>query len=256
MTSLRNRVCSQYINSLRRKTVTTVLFWDIDGTLLTTARAGVFALEEAASTVIGADVSLTDMDTAGLTDRRIAINILKHCGVAPDAAKVDQLLHLYGQRLPASLGRKQGAVLEGVVEILERAHERTDVVSMLLTGNIEAGAKAKLTHYGLDGYFSHGAFSDKTEDRRTIARDALALAEAVVDGFYGNNCAGVASDQFYVIGDTPHDIVGGSAINARVIAVASGGYDLETLKTYDPWWALPCLPEPNEFFRKLGLEVA
>lgn len=236
--------------------MTTILFWDIDGTLLTTARAGVFALEEAASDVIGSEVSLTDMKTAGLTDRQIAINILERHRVAPDATKVDRLLHLYGQKLPASLWRKQGAVLKGVQEILACAHERSDVVSMLLTGNIEAGARAKLTHYGLDTYFTHGAFSDKTEDRTAIARDALALAKEVLSGLRLGNDPNADSDQFYVIGDTPHDIVCGKAINARVVAVASGGYDLETLKTYGPWCALPSLPEPNVFFEKLGLELS
>ena len=234
----------------------TILFWDIDGTLLTTARAGIFALEEAASEVIGTEVNLTDMITAGLTDRQIAINILEHYGMTLDAARIDRLLHLYGQKLPANLGRKQGAVLKGVQEILERVHERSDVISMLLTGNIEAGAKAKLAHYGLDAYFTHGAFSDKTEDRTAIARAALAQAEAIVGELSPDRCADIAPDQLYVIGDTPHDIVCGKAINVRVVAVASGGYDLETLKSYEPWWALSCLPEPDEFFRKLGLEAS
>ncbi|WP_287298198.1 hypothetical protein [Moorena sp. SIO2C4] len=44
--------------------MTTVLFWDIDSTLLTTKRAGIFALEEAASEVIGETVSLTNLETA------------------------------------------------------------------------------------------------------------------------------------------------------------------------------------------------
>ena len=33
--------------------MTTYLFWDIDGTLLTTARAGIFACEEAFQEVLG-----------------------------------------------------------------------------------------------------------------------------------------------------------------------------------------------------------
>jgi phosphoglycolate phosphatase-like HAD superfamily hydrolase len=236
--------------------MTTILFWDIDGTLLTTARAGVFALEEAAREVIGFEVDLTDMDTAGLTDRQIAINILDRYGVTANASRVDRLLRFYGQKLPASLGRKQGSVLQGVREILERVHGRSDVISMLLTGNIQAGAKAKLAHYGLDAYFAHGAFSDKTEDRTAIAREALALAERIVAASRPGHGRSIASDRLYVIGDTPHDIACGKAINARVVAVASGGYDLETLESYEPWWALSCLPKPDVFLRKLGLEAS
>ena len=48
------------------------LFWDIDGTLLTTARAGIFALEEACEEVLGERIDLATMRTAGLTDAEIA----------------------------------------------------------------------------------------------------------------------------------------------------------------------------------------
>jgi phosphoglycolate phosphatase-like HAD superfamily hydrolase len=223
----------------------TILFWDIDGTLLTTGRAGIFALEDAASEVIGRRVELAGLETAGLTDPQIAMNILEHHGVPADADKVERLLRRYGEELPGSLTRKQGAVLKGVREILDTLHPRTDVHSFLLTGNIEAGAKAKLAHYGLDAYFAQGAFSDQTADRVAIARKALAMAEAVVGGS--------VSGSVYVIGDTPHDIHCGNAINARVVAVASGSYDLASLVAHQPWWTVPVLPEPHVFLRKIGL---
>ena len=48
----------------------TVLFWDIDGTLLTTGKAGVPAWEEAVKEVIGRDFQLSKFRIAGLTDYR------------------------------------------------------------------------------------------------------------------------------------------------------------------------------------------
>ena len=56
------------------------LFWDIDGTLLLTARAGVFALEEAAEEAIGTPVDLSTMKTAGMTDAEIAVAIVDTYG--------------------------------------------------------------------------------------------------------------------------------------------------------------------------------
>ena len=53
----------------------TVLFWDIDGTLLTTARAGVFAWEEAVRELTGRKFDLITMRVAGLTDYQIAIRM-------------------------------------------------------------------------------------------------------------------------------------------------------------------------------------
>lgn len=231
--------------------MTTFLFWDIDGTLLTTGRAGIFALEEAALEVTGKAIDLTTMKTAGLTDRQIAVEIIRCAGIAPSPDKVDRLLQRYGEQLPASLHRKQGRVLSGVREILDRLRGREDVVSLLLTGNIQAGARAKLAHYGLSGYFSHGAFCDAVEDRVAIARAALAIAAQM-------HPDGRAPDpqRLFVIGDTPHDITCGHAIHARVVAVASGGYALGELQRHRPWWALESLPEADVFLERLGLSLA
>ena len=43
----------------------TLVFWDIDGTLLTTGRAGIFAWQEALHEVTGREVDLWSFDTAG-----------------------------------------------------------------------------------------------------------------------------------------------------------------------------------------------
>lgn len=222
-----------------------VLCWDIDGTLLTTKRAGVFALEDAASEVTGIPLDLSQLQTAGLTDRQIAADILNLAQIAADNSLIEQMLELYGKYLPESLPKRQGYVLEGVKPILDCLQQRDDVFNLLLTGNIEAGAKAKLTYYGLAGYFQGGGFADGAENRIAIARKAKTIAEAKLGK--------LASDQLYVIGDTPHDIKCGQAIEARVVAVATGSSTLEELETYQPWWAISELPEPQVFLSKIGL---
>jgi phosphoglycolate phosphatase-like HAD superfamily hydrolase len=40
-----------------------------------------------------------------------------------------------------------------------------------------------------------------------------------------------------IIGDTPADITCGAGIGARAIAVATGGYTLEELTSFQPWRA-------------------
>ncbi len=225
--------------------MTTILCWDIDGTLLTTARAGIFALEDAAKELMGKSVDFSQLPTAGMTDRQIAANILKQGGMEPEQQKIDQLLDLYASYLPTSLPRRPGKVLEGVREILEQLKSRSDVLSILLTGNISKGAQAKLTYYGLDQYFTHGAFADVNQERRAIATEAVALATAIV----GN----LNLDRFFVIGDTPHDIDCCAAIRGKAIAVATGVYSLAELEEHNPWWAIPSLPTPEIFFEKVGL---
>ena len=218
----------------------TVLFWDIDGTLLTTAKAGVFAWEGAVRELTGREFELVSMRIAGLTDFQIAERTFETLGIGTDAQFLRRFVDRYGELLPSSLPRKQGSVMPNVREILEHLRSRSDVRSYLLTGNTRAGARAKLTHYDLIQYFQDGAFAEDAGDRGSIARRALKLAKQ--GGI-------VAEDRVFVIGDTPHDVECARAIDARTIAVATGGYTLEELKAHHPWCALNELPPVDKFVR-------
>jgi phosphoglycolate phosphatase len=228
--------------------MTQVLYWDIDGTLLSTARAGIFALEEAAREVCGAAPDLSELPTAGLTDGRIAAMILERAGCAPEPERIDALLRAYERHLPERLGWRAGRVMPGVEAVLEALAARDDVISLLLTGNTAGGATAKLRHYGLDRFFpdAAGAFCASADDRETIARRARDLArERVGEAF--------DPDRTYVIGDTPHDVRCGKAIGARTVAVATGSVSAEELRAAEPWLLLDRLPEPDAFCSALGL---
>jgi phosphoglycolate phosphatase len=219
--------------------VSVVLFWDIDGTLLTTARAGIFSLEDALAEVSGVRVDLDGMATAGMTDYTIAEAALARAGHAVDEEIVQRFLEVHGRQLPDYLHRRDGRVLPGVREVLADLSGRHDVVNLLLTGNTEAGAAAKLAHYGLAEFFGRGgAFCVGPGERSEIAHRALPLA---------NGSPAV------VIGDTPADVECGKAIEARTIAVATGSYSVEELEATDPWLVLEQLPEPGRFRELLGL---
>lgn len=225
--------------------MTLVLFWDLDGTLLTTARAGIHAWEEAAAAVVGRPVDFSTLHTAGYTDVEIAARILEAFDLDARCPElVLDLVRRYEAALPGCLGRRQGRVLPGAREILEAVKGRPDVLSMLLTGNTAAGARAKLRHYGLDGLFVHGAFADGCPDRRSIARNALAMAGRILG-------AEPDARRMFVIGDTPRDVECAHEIGARAVAVASGSYSLEELGRCGAWWVLPELPPPGVFLGRL-----
>src|SRR5207247_5800317 len=142
-----------------------VLFWDIDGTLLSTARAGVFAFEEAAREVCGTETDLAALRTAGLTDSEVAALAIESCGRAPSPDLVSSFLRAYERHLPERLHWRKGGVLGGVEEILDDLEVRPEVVCLLLTGHNAAGAHAKLTHYGLAPHYAAGAFCDGVDAR-------------------------------------------------------------------------------------------
>jgi phosphoglycolate phosphatase len=217
-----------------------VLFWDIDGTLLTTGKAGVPAWEQAVREVIGHDFELSRFRVAGLTDYQIAVRTFEMLEVPADDSMIRRMVTRYEELLPQELPKKPGRVLPNVREILEHMRRRPDVRSYLLTGNTRGGARAKLTHYQLFHYFRDGAFAEDSGDRSTIAMRALALARA----------AGLVADEgVFVVGDTPHDIDCAKAIGARTIAVATGGYSLPELVSHQPWRAFDELPAAEEFAR-------
>ena len=226
--------------------MSTVLCWDIDGTLLTTGRAGVFAFERAIQDVCGVEAALMEVPTSGLTDHEVATAFLARAGCATDSHTVTAVLRAYEGHLPERLQWRQGRVLQGAREALEALQERDDVLSLLLTGNTAAGAEAKLRHYGLWDYFAAagGAFCTGDAPREAIAEQVRARAAEMLDREPG---------ALFVIGDTPADVRCGKAIGARTVAVASGTYSVDELEAVEPWLVLPGLPPPAELLPMLGL---
>jgi phosphoglycolate phosphatase len=225
----------------------TILFWDIDGTLLTTARGGVLALEDACLEVTGHALDLQAIKSDGLTDHQLAARILEQAGATPRPELVEAYLRHYERQLPVRLPLRQGRVLDNVREILTHLREhRPAVHSMLLTGNTRAGADAKLSHYGLREFFEGGAFSEDVGPRADIAVRALA---AVRERFPDEM---IALDRVFVLGDTPHDIDCARAVGVKSIAVASGVYPAAALTAHGAWTVLERLPEPPSFDVVIG----
>ena len=104
-----------------------VLFWDIDGTLLTTGKAGVPAWEAAVLEVTGREFQLSSIRVPGLTDYQIAVRTFEMLGLEPDEAAIRRMVRRYEELLPASLPLKKGTVLPNVREILEHLSSRPDV---------------------------------------------------------------------------------------------------------------------------------
>jgi phosphoglycolate phosphatase-like HAD superfamily hydrolase len=218
------------------------VFWDIDGTLLSTGRAGIFAWERALLEEFDVALDLSEMRTPGLTDTEIAVSLARRARRDATEQQVSSMLARYGLHLPSCLPLREGRVLPGVAAVLERLSRESDVRSYLLTGNTRAGADAKLSHYGLREYFAGGVFADGCLDRVQIAEGAARLAAAEAPAG-GARC--------FVVGDTPHDIRCGKAIGAHTIAVATGDFTIDELQIHEPWVVLRHLPAPTDFLQLL-----
>src|SRR6516225_6059643 len=200
--------------------------FDIDGTLLASGGAGKAALELALTEEFGIALRV-QIPYAGRTDRAIARDLLR-CHEIDDTRENWQKLRMgYLARLPDSMNRHQGRVLPGILALLHELQRRGDIALGLLTGNVRAGARVKLGHYGLFEHFAFGGFGDLHFDRDDVAREALSATRTHM----GRE---PMLERVFVIGDTPLDVQCARAIGAKVVAVATGMHSYEQLQAAKP----------------------
>lgn len=212
------------------------MFWDIDGTLIRSNRAGLYALEQAVGELYGQTRGFEHIPTAGMTDTSIAAAMIADLTGQPAVlTAVTALTKRYEQLLVGQLEQHGGQVLPGVMELLTYVNKQPNWHSLLLTGNSECGAMIKLQHFGLAKYFdfNNSAFCCDYLQRDEIAADALTTfklltAEQLALGL--------------VIGDTPNDIRCGNKIGLYTLAVATGRYSLSELARCNPWRTTAYLP--------------
>ena len=221
-----------------------IVLFDIDGTLISSGGAGKAALEKALAEEFGVTHAIEKLELSGRTDRAILADLFNLHALDDTPENRQRLVAAYLRNLPESLATRGGRVLPGIAALLDLLSARDDVAVGLLTGNLRAGARVKLGHFGLCDYFAFGGFGDHHLDRDEVAREALEAARAHLDG-------SVCLERTWVIGDTPLDVRCARAIGARVAAVATGWHLLEELEAAQPDLLLQDLSDPRPLLDRL-----
>jgi phosphoglycolate phosphatase-like HAD superfamily hydrolase len=203
-----------------------VCLFDIDGTLISSGGAGKAALEMALATEFGVTHTIEKLQLSGRSDRAIILDMFRLSAVDNRPEHWQRLIAAYLRHLPGCLASHNGRVLPGIAALLDELRRRNILVG-LLTGNLRAGAKVKLGHFGLHEHFAFGGFGDHHLDRDDIAREALTEVKQRLNGQH-------SPDRIWVIGDTPLDIRCARAIGARAVAVATGWHSLDELSAHGP----------------------
>ena len=222
-----------------------LLLFDIDGTLIHSGGAGVYALKLAFKERFGITDDLRDIEIAGMTDSGIVISILNKHKIPATNENVTAFLDSYVHFLSLELPRREGRLLPGVLELLEKLKSRKHLVLALLTGNLSRGAQLKLDHYGVWHFFEFGAFADDHHDRNELGPFARARAKEK----HGREFSAAEID---VIGDTPRDIACGKALGARTIAVATGTWTRDQLAEHQPNFLIDDLSDVDRVIDTLG----
>jgi len=186
------------------------------------------ALSEATTELFG-EPDLDGIEIAGRTDTLIARQLYQRAGIEATPKRIEAFNACYLRHLEAMLPHTDGSVLPGVFEILDELADDSRYVLALLTGNLETGARLKLTRFGLWHYFGFGAYADDHHDRNELGPVALARAKAL-------RGAEISPRDAFIIGDTPHDVACARACGAWAVAVATGRHTREELALCEPDW--------------------
>lgn len=220
------------VRHARLLSVERILLFDIDGTLLSMGGSAREAFTQALSEAAGREVVSDGTSFVGKTDPQIARELLTRHGV--DGAALEPAIaltvRLYLRYFERDLPKARGArLLPGVAALLDELAHRPGCHVALLTGNVEAGARLKLGHFGITDRFDFGmsAFGSDDPDRYRLPAVALRRASARLG-------RPVEGRQLVIIGDSEHDVLCGRSVGATSVAVATGWTSAEVLRRHGP----------------------
>lgn len=191
------------------------LFFDIDGTLLITQRAGSGALVQAMLDEFGVqDVPVEQIQFGGRTDRDLVQEFLRCVGIEPTPENQGRLRRRYSVTLRHHLDPAGGEVLPGVFDLLETLVDVPHVSLAVMTGNFPETARMKLETFKLIRFFPWVVGGDLDAVRCDMARRA---ADQLVRK-HGQS----AREDMIVIGDTPNDVRCAHSMGATCLAVCTG----------------------------------
>ncbi|MEW6715123.1 MAG: HAD family hydrolase [Nitrospirota bacterium] len=197
-----------------------LILFDIDETLIDAGKAGTRALNHAFAELFGIEDAFKNIKMAGRTDIQIMKEALSLYGLSDGNGRVNDVINQYLSNLRKEIENPWKKVKPGVYEILDDLISKSIPLG-LLTGNLEAGAKIKLTPFRLREYFAAGAFGSDDEDRDKLLPIAVRKFSEL-----GVNAS---PERCVVIGDTPRDVRCAKVHNAFCIATATGPYSKEAL---------------------------
>lgn len=202
-----------------------LVLFDLDGTLLLTRRAGWEAMLEACDELFGRPFRHQHTRIDGNLDPVIWRGLCAENDVADPDRHHEPFRRAYAARLATKLAdpaRTQR--LRGTLELVDALERERDVALGVLTGNYPETGARKLVAAGFDpARFPTAAWGSDAPNRPALLPIALARHRAT-------SGVELPPDRVVVIGDTPWDVECAKTHGARSLAVATGRYDVETLR--------------------------
>ena len=238
----------QLINKLssRSTKIPRLILFDIDGTLIYSNHAkpeNVPIVQATAQIYNNSNIKRNGVKFSGKTDRGIIREILAANEAKYDDSKVNEIMKVYPSimREAVSLNDETYNPQLNAIKLLQELSKRDDIICGLLTGNIHENIDIKLGNADpsflkyfmktTDDNIYIGGFGSDDEDRNNLinyAKERYSKYLGVDINEFNNNT------DFIVIGDTPRDIECAHCHDVPVIAVATGHFNMDELKTANP----------------------
>lgn len=200
--------------------------FDIDGTLLVTKDLVHWnALYRAMLEAWGVDATIAGIQYHGMTDILILRAALERAGIRDGAfeAELPKALKTVCREVEIHQREIVPFVCPGIPELLRDLQCKGKLLGVA-SGNLATVGWHKIEAAGLRDYFSFGFFSDESERRAEIFRNAIDHVQSQL-GKGARVC---------FIGDTPADIEAAREIGASIVAVASGTFSHSDLAACGP----------------------
>ena len=165
-----------------------------------------------------------------------------------DPAQIPLVLHHLEKELARRIDQMavEGHACPGSEAALQALSALEQVEQTVLTGNIAANARAKLSAFGLDRYLDLevGAYGAEHTDRRDLL-DVAWQRQRELRG------VSFAPDETWIVGDTPNDLACARAGGAHCLLVATGRLGMDELAALGADAVLQDLSDTAEVLRIL-----
>ncbi len=205
-----------------------LILFDIDGTILHTYGVSKRIFCRALSEVFEVEVRWENYAYQGQPDRKVAQDFLARQGIEVDSNSplLKRAFERMGELWHDHPVGQDIEVYPGVIPLIERAGSRTYLGQ--LTANVQPAAVGKLVAAGIDpDVFPTGGYGEDADDRNELLPIAL-------ERFRSRFNQPFDPQETVLIGDSPADILCAQYGGARVVAVATGRYDAQSLAPFNP----------------------
>ena len=202
-----------------------LLVWDVDGTLVNSKGLGKKSMNKAFLEIFGIEKALDKIDMAGRLDYTIIKKALFENQIS--ISNYNRLFEKYYDFLKIELAGVSSIACPGIVSTMKELKCKGTIFNALGTGNIELGARLKLSVDKLNSYFPIGGFGNEEYERWEIINHAIEKSMLFYDIDF-------KKENIFVIGDTGRDIFSGKKIGVKTIGIASGNTSSFELGKLEP----------------------